>query len=109
MEDDLLCLAERSFHDKRYDAACAVFIHLLRILPTADICRRSRIIELLTTALCEWGSESDELGHGSFELLMKAYHDSIELLPASAVLTNNLGGLLFRLDSSLVLLYFTLH
>jgi len=96
MEEGLLCLAEQSFHDKRYDAASAVFIHLLRILPSDDVCRRTRITGLLTAALCEWGGEADELDRGSFELLMKAYHESLELLPTSAVLSNNMGGLLFR-------------
>jgi len=97
MEEGLLCLAEQSYHDKRYDAACAVFIHLLRVLPTVDICRRTRITDLLTAALCEWGGEADEqLDRRSSELLMKAYHESLELLPTAAVLSNNLGGLLFR-------------
>jgi len=99
MEEGLLRLAERNFNNKRYDAACSVFIHLLRVLPTSDIRRRTRITDLLTAALCEWGSEADQLDYNSFELLMKAYHESLELLPTSAVLSNNVGGLLFRSHS----------
>jgi len=99
MEEGLLCLAERSFHNERYDAACSVFIHLLRSLPTSDVCHRTRVTDLLTAALCQWGGEPDQLDHNSFELLMKAYHESLELLPTSAVLCNNLGGLLFRSHS----------
>jgi len=100
MEDGLLSLAEQSFHDDRYDAACAVFLHLLRISPTDDNGRRTRIIDLLTVALRDWGSDSDHLDHDGFQLLMKAYHEALELLPSSALLFNNLGGLLFRSDSS---------
>ena len=96
MEDGLLCLAEKSFQDRHYDAACAVFIHLLRILPSDDFHRRNRITDLLTVALRDWGSESDQLDSGGFDLLMKAYHETLELLPSSAQLINNLGGLLFR-------------
>jgi len=96
MEEGLLCLAERSLQDKRYDAASAVFIHLLHSLPTHDFHRRTRITDLLTAALRDWSNESDQLDHTSFQLLMKAYHEALELLPSSAVLSNNLGGLLFR-------------
>jgi len=99
MEDGLLCLAERSYREKRYDAACAVFLHLLRSLPTDDFSRRTRIIDLLTVALRDWSSEPDRLDENSFQLLMKAYHETLELLPSSAVLSNDLGGLLFRSDS----------
>jgi len=96
MENGLLHLAERSFQEKRYDAACAVFIHLLRTSPTEDVCRQTRTAGLLTAALRDWGSEPDRLDDGSFQLLMKAYHEAVELLPTSAVLINDLGGLLFR-------------
>ena len=100
MEDGLLSLAVQSLQDGRNDAACAVFLHLLRILPTDDIHRRTRIIDLLTAALRDWGSDSDQLDHSGFQLLMKAYHEAVELLPSCALLINNLGGLLFRSDSS---------
>ena len=96
MEDGLLSLAERSVEDQRYDAACAVFLHLLHTLPTNDIHRRTRVADLLTAALCDWGSASDRLDGSSFQLLMKAYHEALELLPTSALLANNMGGLLFR-------------
>jgi len=95
MEDGLLRLAELSLQHTHYQAACPVFIHLLRILPTSDQ-RRTRIIDLLTVALRDWGGDSDRPDHTSFQLLMKAYHETLELLPSSAVLNNNLGGLLFR-------------
>jgi len=100
MEDGLLSLAEQSFQDERYDAACAVFLHLLRILPTDGNDRRTRIVDLLTGALRDWGTDSDHLDHNGFQLLMKAYHEALELLPSSALLLNNLGGLLFRSGSS---------
>ena len=98
MDDGLLSLAEQSVEAKHYDTACAVFIHLLRSLPADDFPRRTRVSNLLTVALHDWGSESDRLDDCSFQLLMKAYHESLELLPSSAVLPNNLGGLLFRSD-----------
>jgi len=96
MEDGLLFLAQQSLEAQHYDAACAVFIHLLRSLPDDDFARRTRVCDLLTGALHDWGSESDELSESCFQLLMKAYHESLQLLPSSAVLPNNLGGLLFR-------------
>ena len=104
MEDGLLFLAQQSLQAKRYDAACAVFIHLLHNLPDDDVTRRTRVSDLLTGALHDWGSESDELSESSFQLLMKAYHEALQLLPLSALLPNNLGGLLFRSDS----LYFAI-
>jgi len=97
MEDDLLFLAERSYHEKQYDAACAVLLHLLRSSVVDYTQRGSTIAQLLTAALRDWGSEPDQLDASGFQLLMKAYHESLQLMPlSSAPLNNNLGGLLFR-------------
>jgi len=98
MEEGLLCLAEQSAAAGQYDAACAVFLHLLRSFPndSDELHHRDRICFLLISALHDWGSESDRLDESSFQLLMKAYYESIELLPSSALLYNNLAGLLFR-------------
>jgi len=99
MEEGLLVLAEQCLEARHYDAACATFLHLLRRLPTDDFPRRSRISDLLVGALHDWGSEADRLNDSSFQLLMKAYHESLDVLSSSALLPNNLGGLLFRLDT----------
>jgi len=99
MEKGLLSLAEQSAAGGQYDAACAVFLHLLHSFPNDGNefqSHRTRICNLLTDALHNWGSESEHLDESSFQLLMKAYHESIELLPSSALLCNNLAGLLFR-------------